>query len=198
MKPGHCVKREYEYIRHGTLCLIAALNVVTGKANLLSGKILPWLNATRTEADFVYFIRQCCHVVDSSDTPSGVGLFQAFADQVLACSLDLAAANRTALSKSLTIVQPSRMVTQISTQLANRLTLRLDLFGQRPILHGLLFRRLQLLFQTVQTFFDQLVTVPQQLQRRFVTPRLILFRSRTAQDFTAIADVFQTMIYLKR
>ena len=51
MKPGHCAKREYEYIRHGTLCLIAALNVVTGK-------VFPWLNATRTEADFVYFIRQ--------------------------------------------------------------------------------------------------------------------------------------------
>ena len=51
MKPGHCAKREYEYIRHGTLCLIAALNVVTGK-------IFPWLNATRTEADFEYFLRQ--------------------------------------------------------------------------------------------------------------------------------------------
>jgi transposase len=51
MKPGHCAKREYEYIRHGTLCLIAALNVVTGK-------VFPWLNATRTEADFEYFIRQ--------------------------------------------------------------------------------------------------------------------------------------------
>ncbi|MCL2624065.1 MAG: transposase, partial [Planctomycetaceae bacterium] len=51
MKPGHCAKREYEYIRHGTLCLIAALNVVTGK-------VFPWLNPTRTEADFVYFLRQ--------------------------------------------------------------------------------------------------------------------------------------------
>jgi len=51
MKPGHCAKREYEYIRHGTLCLIAALNVITGK-------VFPWLNPTRTEADFVYFIRQ--------------------------------------------------------------------------------------------------------------------------------------------
>ena len=31
--------------------MIAALNVVTGK-------VFPWLNPTRTEADFVYFLRQ--------------------------------------------------------------------------------------------------------------------------------------------
>jgi len=49
MKPGRCVKREYEYIRHGTSCLIAALNVVTGK-------VYPWLNATRTDEDFVFFV----------------------------------------------------------------------------------------------------------------------------------------------
>ena len=50
MKPGHCAKREYEYIRHGTLCLIAALNVVTGK-------VFPWLNPTRKEVDFECFVR---------------------------------------------------------------------------------------------------------------------------------------------
>ena len=43
MQPGHCAKREYEYIRYGTLCLIAALNVVTGK-------VFPWLNPTRKES----------------------------------------------------------------------------------------------------------------------------------------------------
>jgi transposase len=51
MMPGRCAKREYEYIRHGTLCLIASMCIVTGK-------IFPWLNATRTEADFAYFVRQ--------------------------------------------------------------------------------------------------------------------------------------------
>jgi len=51
MKPGSCAKREYEYIRHGTLCLIAALCVVTGK-------VFPWMNETRTEEDFVYFLWQ--------------------------------------------------------------------------------------------------------------------------------------------
>jgi len=49
MQPGHCAKREYEYIRYGTLCLIAALNVVTGK-------VFPWLNPTRKEVDFECFV----------------------------------------------------------------------------------------------------------------------------------------------
>jgi hypothetical protein len=51
MQEGSCAKLEYEYIRHGTLCLLAAMCVVTGK-------IFPWLNATRTEEDFAYFIWQ--------------------------------------------------------------------------------------------------------------------------------------------
>jgi transposase len=51
MKPGSCAKQEYEYIRHGTLCLLASMCIVTGK-------IFPWLNATRTEEDFAYFIWQ--------------------------------------------------------------------------------------------------------------------------------------------
>ena len=51
MRPGSPVKQEYEYIRHGTLCLIASMCVVTGR-------IFPWLNATRTEEDFAYFVWQ--------------------------------------------------------------------------------------------------------------------------------------------
>jgi hypothetical protein len=49
MKPGSCAKQEHGYNRHGTLCLIAAMCIVTGK-------IFPWLNKTRTEEDFVYFL----------------------------------------------------------------------------------------------------------------------------------------------
>ncbi len=49
MRPGYCAKREYEYIRHGTLCLIAASCVVSDKA-------FPWMNETRTEEDFAFFI----------------------------------------------------------------------------------------------------------------------------------------------
>ena len=51
MMPGKPEKQEYEYIRHGTLCLLAALNVATGK-------VFPWLNETRTEEDFAYFVWQ--------------------------------------------------------------------------------------------------------------------------------------------
>jgi hypothetical protein len=49
MKPGSYAKQEYEYIRHGTLCLLAGMDVVTGK-------IFPWLNETRMEEDFAYFV----------------------------------------------------------------------------------------------------------------------------------------------
>jgi len=51
MQPGRSAKQEWEYIRHGTLCLIATMCVVTGK-------IFPWLYATRTEEDFAYFVWQ--------------------------------------------------------------------------------------------------------------------------------------------
>lgn len=51
-KPGLIERREYEYIRHDTLCLIVNLDVVTGKV------IMPYLNPTRTEEDFANHIRQ--------------------------------------------------------------------------------------------------------------------------------------------
>jgi DDE superfamily endonuclease len=50
--PGQVEKREFEYTRHGTLCLIANLDVATGKL------IGPSLGPTRTEDDFVEHIRQ--------------------------------------------------------------------------------------------------------------------------------------------
>ncbi len=46
MKPGRCVKREFEYIRHGTQTLIASFNVATGTIELAT------VGATRTEQDF--------------------------------------------------------------------------------------------------------------------------------------------------
>ncbi len=45
MGPGRVERREYEYIRHGTQCLIAAFDIATGK---VSGTI----GARRTEQDF--------------------------------------------------------------------------------------------------------------------------------------------------
>ncbi len=46
MKPGRVVKQEFEYIRHGTQCLLASLNVATGEVALAT------VGETRTEADF--------------------------------------------------------------------------------------------------------------------------------------------------
>jgi transposase len=46
MRPGRRERREFEYTRHGTLCLIGTFHVVTG--HLLA----PTLGPTRTEADF--------------------------------------------------------------------------------------------------------------------------------------------------
>lgn len=50
MKPGNLEKREFEYIRHSTRCLLAAMDVASGQ--LLTAHV----RATRTEADFVDLI----------------------------------------------------------------------------------------------------------------------------------------------
>ncbi len=52
MRPGVPERREHEYIRHGTLSLIANLNVATGEV------LAPSLGPTRTEADFAAHIAQ--------------------------------------------------------------------------------------------------------------------------------------------
>jgi transposase len=49
MRPGKVERREFEYVRHGTQALIAALDIATGK---LTGSVAD----TRTEADFVAFL----------------------------------------------------------------------------------------------------------------------------------------------
>jgi transposase len=52
MRPGCPERREHEYIRHGTLSLIATFNVATGTV------LAPTLGPTRTEADFAAHIAQ--------------------------------------------------------------------------------------------------------------------------------------------
>jgi putative transposase len=47
MRPGQAERIEFEYIRHGTLCLIASFDVVSGES------ISPTLGPTRTEEDFL-------------------------------------------------------------------------------------------------------------------------------------------------
>lgn len=52
MLPGEVEKREFEYKRHGTLCLTANLEVATGQV------IAPTVEVNRTEADFARHIEQ--------------------------------------------------------------------------------------------------------------------------------------------
>jgi len=51
MAPGRVERREYEYIRHGTQCLIAAFDIATGA---VSGTI----GERRTEQDYSAFLEQ--------------------------------------------------------------------------------------------------------------------------------------------
>jgi transposase len=51
VQPGHVLRREFEYIRHGTLSFIANFDVATGRVGQLSA------GSTRNEADFLAHIR---------------------------------------------------------------------------------------------------------------------------------------------
>ena len=50
VKPGLIERREFEYIRHGTLCLMANFEVATGRI------MTPSIGATRKEEDFAVHI----------------------------------------------------------------------------------------------------------------------------------------------
>jgi transposase len=64
MQPGQPERQEFEYIRHGTLSLIANFDVVSGQI------VAPSLGPRRTEADFV------AHIAQTIDTdPEAVWLF---------------------------------------------------------------------------------------------------------------------------
>lgn len=56
MSPGKPLAREFEYKRHGTQTLIAAINVATGKVQGVCGD-------TRTEEDFAKFV---AHMIESN------------------------------------------------------------------------------------------------------------------------------------
>jgi transposase len=63
-RPGLTERIEFEYKRHGTLCLIANFDVVTGKA------IAPSIGPTRNEEDFA------AHIAQTIDTdPDGTWVF---------------------------------------------------------------------------------------------------------------------------
>ena len=61
MKPGQEERREFEYTRHGTQCLIGNFEVATGEV------IAPTVQATRTEEDFR------THIAETVATDAGAG-----------------------------------------------------------------------------------------------------------------------------
>lgn len=64
IRPGLIERVEFEYIRHGTLCLIANFDVVTGRI------VSPSIGPTRTEEDFA------AHIDKTIDTdPDGTWIF---------------------------------------------------------------------------------------------------------------------------
>ena len=64
MKPGRIEYQEFEYIRHGTVSLIANLEIATGKA------IAPTISPTRQECDFAN------HIANTIETdPDGEWIF---------------------------------------------------------------------------------------------------------------------------
>ena len=64
VRPGLIERVEFEYIRHGTLCLMANFDVATGRV------IRPSIGPTRTEQDFVAHVD---HTIDSD--PHGSWIF---------------------------------------------------------------------------------------------------------------------------
>jgi transposase len=94
IKPGKVERREFEYVRHGTQALIAALDVATGK---ICGRVAD----TRTEADFVAFLEglfaaaaptACWRIVcDNLDIHMSEGVVRLVARQ---CGIDEASLGR--------------------------------------------------------------------------------------------------------
>jgi transposase len=89
MQPGRVERREFEYIRHGTLSLIADFEVASGQIGMAS------LGPTRTEADFVAHIAhslaadpaaEWIFILDQLNTHQSAGLVRLVARE---CGLDL-------------------------------------------------------------------------------------------------------------
>ncbi len=88
VRPGLIERIEFEYVRHGTLALIANFDVVTGKV------VTPSIGPTRTEEDFVAHIRKTIDsdpfaawifVTDQLDTHRSAKLVELIAQQ---CGID--------------------------------------------------------------------------------------------------------------
>jgi transposase len=100
--PGRVQRREYEYRRHGTLCLTANLEVWCGWV------IAPTLGPTRTEADFLAHVQQTVatdpqagwvFVVDNLNTHQSASLV-VWVAQVCGVEADLGAKGKSGVLKS--------------------------------------------------------------------------------------------------
>jgi DDE superfamily endonuclease len=77
MKPGQVERREFEYTRHGTQCLIGNFEVTTGQV------IAPTVQPTRTEEDFA------AHIVRTVATDPGAGWIFVADNLTIPCSESL-------------------------------------------------------------------------------------------------------------
>jgi DDE superfamily endonuclease len=85
MQPGHVLRREFEYIRHGTVSFIVNFDVALGRVGQISS------GSTRNEADFLAHIRttvdaaphvrQWHFVVDNLNTHQSESLVRYVADE---------------------------------------------------------------------------------------------------------------------
>lgn len=107
VRPGRIERQEFEYKRHGTLCLMANFEVATGKI------VAPTIGETRSEEDFARHIEQTIatdpgaewvFVVDQLDTHKSEALVRLVVEQ---CGLkvDLGAKYKSGVLK----YQPTRM-----------------------------------------------------------------------------------------
>jgi transposase len=103
VKPGWVARLEYEYERHGTLCLMANFEVATGRI------IVPSVGPTRTDEDFLAHIQhtvatdpnaQWLFVVDNLNTHQSASLVQWVAQQC-AIGQDLGVKEKRGILKSM-------------------------------------------------------------------------------------------------
>ncbi len=85
MRPGRVERREFEYVRHGTQCLIANCDVATGRV------VAATVGPTRTEADFAEHVAQTIaadpesewvFIADQLNTHKSESLVRLVADEI--------------------------------------------------------------------------------------------------------------------